>query len=124
MTQGSHAGLSLFFDRRLVVRASRYSSPLLAGTRLACCLLMVYSTTHGCLYVSCISLKRRTVLLTAAADVVLTTQAPPDGLSTSLAVQLLPTQVRFRVSFPQKMEVYLECPVISIFLTIFLRDAP
>merc|ERR1712226_1624071 len=36
----------------------------------------------------------------------------------------IPTARRFMASFPQNGHVYLECCVISIFFTVFLREAP
>lgn len=36
----------------------------------------------------------------------------------------MPTHERFMASFPQKVQVYLECWDTSIFLTVFRRLAP
>jgi len=76
------------------------------------------------IYCSFISLNLLTALLTAAAAVVEKTHAPPATVFLQALHFQIPTQLLFIASFPQKAQVYLECCVISIFLTIFLRDAP
>lgn len=82
---------------------------------------------------------------TEAAAVVEYTQAPPATVRLHRLQFQMPTTCRFIASwkrrgemvqnghrkgylkdltFPQKVQVYLECCVISIFLTILRREAP
>jgi hypothetical protein len=60
----------------------------------------------------------------AAAAGVETTQAPPATVFLQDRHFQIPTDVRFTVVFPQKVQVYLACWVISIFLTCLRREAP
>jgi len=73
---------------------------------------------------SAISRRRRIVDLVAAAAGVETTQAPPATDFLQDRHSQIPTEVRFTVVFPQKVQVYLACWVISIFLTCLRREAP
>ena len=70
------------------------------------------------------SRRRRIVERTVAACAVFIVYAPPAStLPHELQFQM-PTFVRFTVSLPQNMQVNLECCEISIFFTVFLREAP
>jgi len=75
-------------------------------------------------YASVISRNRRIVLRTVAAAVVDTVHAPPAMTFLHELQFQIPTAERFTVSFPQKVQVYRACWVISIFLTCLRREAP
>ena len=93
------------------------------------------------IYASVMSRRRRTVLdkpisdyclmnitythlRTVAAAVVVSVHAPPAiDLRHELQFQM-PTEWRLTVTFPQNVQVYLACCVISIFLTCFRSEAP
>jgi hypothetical protein len=53
-----------------------------------------------------------------------TVYAPPAVVRLQLLQLQMPTACLFTVTFPQKAQVYLACCEVSIFLTIFLREAP
>lgn len=53
-----------------------------------------------------------------------TVHAPPATVFWHPLHFQMPTECRFTVFFPQKVQVYLACCVISIFLTCFRREAP
>ncbi len=61
---------------------------------------------------------------TVAAAVVPTVQAPPAKTLLHPLHFQIPTAVRLTASFPQKVQVYLACCVISIFLTCLRSEAP
>merc|ERR1719348_1015818 len=75
-------------------------------------------------YISCISLRRRMALRTVTAAEVLGAQAPPATVFLHDLHFQIPTAERFIASLPQNLHVYLACWLTSIFLAIFLRDAP
>lgn len=75
-------------------------------------------------YVSFNSFRRRTADRTEAAAVVEYTQAPPATVFLQALQFQMPTQFLFIDCFPQKVQVYLECWVTSIFFTILRREAP
>jgi hypothetical protein len=61
---------------------------------------------------------------TVEAAVVPTVHAPPAiTLWHPLHFQI-PTAVRLTLSFPQKVQVYVACWVISIFFTVLRNEAP
>jgi hypothetical protein len=53
-----------------------------------------------------------------------TVQAPPATVFLHALHFQIPTECRLTVFFPQKVQVYRACWVISIFLTCFRREAP
>jgi len=75
-------------------------------------------------HVSASSLRRRIALLTVTAAVVDGAHAPPATTFLQGLQFQIPTQDRFIVSFPQKLQVYFACWLTSIFLTIFRKEAP
>lgn len=75
-------------------------------------------------YCSLTSRNLLTADLTEAAAVVEYTHAPPATVLLQRLQDQIPTTVLFIASLPQKVHVYLLCWVISIFLTIFLKEAP
>lgn len=69
-------------------------------------------------------IRRRIVDRTVAAAVVATVQAPPARVFLQARHFQIPTAERFTESLPQKVQVYLACWVISIFLICLRREAP
>ena len=53
-----------------------------------------------------------------------TVHAPPATVFLQALQVQIPTECRFTVFLPQKVQVYLACCVISIFLTCFRSEAP
>lgn len=53
-----------------------------------------------------------------------TVHAPPATVFLHPLQFQMPTECRFTVFLPQKVQTYRACCVISIFLTCFRRDAP
>lgn len=61
---------------------------------------------------------------TVTAEVVLQVQAPPATVFMQEPQCQMPTARLFILVLPQKEQVYLACWLISIFFTIFRREAP
>ncbi len=126
---------------RLSTRHSSIRERIDETTRYPSCIPSIFFN-----YTSAISRRRRIVDLVAAAAGVLyitdlikrllsldiaqalstyeTVQAPPATVFLHDRQFQIPTECRFTVVLPQKVQVYRACCVISIFLTCFRREAP
>jgi hypothetical protein len=62
--------------------------------------------------------------LAVALAAVVTVQAPPATVLLQALHFQIPTAERLTASLPQKAQVYRACWEISIFLAIFLNEAP